>query len=148
MSTSDKASPNVNGGDVNAGFDPTQPIAADHALVPRVMRLNEARVEKGFWPKLRRVAAKIPFASQALSVWYCARDDETPMAAKGMMLAALAYFVLPTDAIPDFIAVLGYTDDAAVFTALLAVVGKNLKPRHKEAAKKSIARMKAEDDLL
>jgi uncharacterized membrane protein YkvA (DUF1232 family) len=123
MSADSKPSP-----DVNSVIDPSQ------ALVPEVVRVNEVRVEKGFWPKIRRVATKIPFAADALSVWWCARDPETPTAAKGMMLAALAYFVLPTDAIPDILAGIGFTDDAAVFAALMAVVGKNLKPRHRQAA--------------
>ena len=91
------------------------------------------------------MAAKIPFATEVLSVWYCAKDETTPLAAKGMMLAALAYFVLPTDAVPDFIAGLGYTDDAAVFAALMSIVGKNLKPRHREAAKRDVEAMRADD---
>ena len=140
MSAAKKASPHVNG-----DFDPREPIDPSRALVPSVVRLNEQRVARGFWPKIRKVASKIPFASEALAVWYCARDDETPVAAKGMMLAALAYFVLPTDAVPDFIAGLGYTDDAAVFTALLAIVGRHLKPRHREAAKQAIDRLRIED---
>ena len=137
MSASEKASPDVT-------FDPEAEISPDRALVPSVMRLNEQRVEAGFWPKMRRVAAKIPFAKQALSVWYCAKDDDTPLAAKGMMLAALAYFVLPVDTVPDFIAGLGYTDDAAVFTALMAIINKNLKPRHKAAAQRDIERLRGE----
>ena len=140
MSRQEKASPHV-----NPAFDPRTPLSPDRALVPAVVKLNEQRVAKGFWPKMRRVASKVPFASQALAVWYCARDDATPTAAKGMMLAALAYFVLPTDAIPDFIAGLGYTDDAAVFATLMALVGRNLKPRHREAARQAIERMRAED---
>jgi uncharacterized membrane protein YkvA (DUF1232 family) len=137
MSAREKASPDVT-------FDPEAEIAPGRALVPSVMRVNEQRVDEGFWPKIRRVAAKIPFAKQALSVWYCAKDDETPLAAKGMMFAALAYFVLPVDAVPDFIAGLGYTDDAAVFTALMAIVGKNLKPKHKLAAQQDIERLRGE----
>src|SRR5262245_12424294 len=112
MSASEKVSPDVT-------FKPDEVIARDHALAPHVIRLNEQRVVRGFWPKIQRVAAHVPFAKDALSVWYCAKDDETPIAAKGMMFAALAYFVMPVDAIPDFIAGLGYTDDAAVFTALM-----------------------------
>ena len=139
MSGAEKASPHVNG-----GFDPFRPIDPSRALVPHVMRLNERRVARGFWPKLRRVAAHVPFAGEALALWYCAKDDETPLAAKGMMLAALAYFVLPVDAIPDFIAGLGYADDAAVFTALMAIVGRNLKPKHKLAAKRDIERLRGE----
>jgi uncharacterized membrane protein YkvA (DUF1232 family) len=141
MSGHEKASPHV-----NAEFDPKTPLEPARALVPSVMRVNERKVARGFWPKIRRVASKVPFVSEALAVWYCARDDETPVAAKGMMLAALAYFVVPTDAVPDFIAGLGYTDDAAVFTALLAIVGRHLKPRHREAARRDIDRMRREDD--
>lgn len=138
MSASEKASPDVT-------FDPGKEIDPGRALVPSVMRVNEQRVEAGFWPKIVRVAAKVPFAKQALSVWYCAKDDDTPLAAKGMMLAALAYFVMPVDAIPDIIAGLGYTDDAAVFTALMAIIGKNLKPKHKLAAKRDIERLRGDD---
>jgi len=137
MSGRKKASPSVT-------FDAEAEIAPERALVPSVMKLNEERVRKGFWPKIRRVAAKVPFAKDALSVWYCAKDDETPLAAKGMMLAALAYFVLPVDAIPDFIAGIGYTDDAAVLAALMAILGRNLKPKHKEAAQRDIERLRAE----
>lgn len=142
MSGREKASP-----DVNTGFDPRHsgkggPLDPSRALVPHVMRLNEQRVIRGFWPKMRKVAAHVPFASDALAVWYCARDEETPIAAKGMMLAALAYFVLPFDAIPDVIAGIGYTDDAAVFVAVLSIVGKHLKPRHREAAKAAVERLR------
>ena len=137
MSAREKASPDVT-------FDPDREIAPERALVPAVMKLNEQRVDEGFWPKMRRVAAKGPFAKEALSVWYCAKDDDTPLAAKGMMLAALAYFVMPVDAIPDVIVGLGYTDDAAVFTALMAIVGRNLKPKHKQAAKADIERLRGE----
>jgi uncharacterized membrane protein YkvA (DUF1232 family) len=139
MSGREKASPNVSG-----NFDPHGPLDPSRALVPHVVRLNEQRVARGFWPKMRKVAARVPFASEALAVWYCARDDETPAAAKGMMFAALAYFVLPTDAIPDFIAGIGYTDDAAVFLAVLSIVGKHLKPRHRAAARAAVERLREE----
>ena len=137
MSGPEKASPYVKG-----NFDPARPIAPDHALVPHVLRLNEMRVARGFWPKIRKVAALVPFASEALAVWYCARDEETPLTAKGMMLAALAYFVMPLDAIPDVIAGIGYTDDAAVFVAVLTLVGKHLKPRHRAAARDAVERLR------
>ena len=140
MSGREKASPHV-----NAQVDPRIPLSRDRALTPYAMRLNERRVARGFWPKIRKVAAHVPFASDALAVWFCARDEETPVAAKGMMLAALAYFVLPVDAIPDFIAGVGYTDDAAVFVAMLSIVGKNLKPKHREAAREAVQRIRGAD---
>ena len=125
-------------------FDPNAPLDPARALVPRVVRLNERLVARGFWPKLRKVAARVPFAAEALSVWYCVQDPETPAPAKGMMLAGLAYFVLPTDAIPDFIAGIGYTDDAAVFAAMMALVGRHVRPRHRDAAKAAIDRIRAQ----
>jgi uncharacterized membrane protein YkvA (DUF1232 family) len=137
MSARSKASP-----DVNADFDPREAIDPARALVPAVVRVNEQRVARGFWPKIRKVASRIPFAADALSVWYCARDPETPTTAKGLMLAGLAYFVMPVDAIPDVLTVVGFTDDAAVFAALMAVVGKNLKVRHKDAARALLEKMR------
>jgi uncharacterized membrane protein YkvA (DUF1232 family) len=137
MSRAEKASPGVT-------FDAYGPIDPSRALVPATVRLNERLVARGFWPKLRKVAARVPFASEALAVWYCVQDAETPATAKGMMLAALAYFVLPTDAIPDFIPIIGYTDDAAVFAALMALVGRHVQPRHRDAARAAIERLRAE----
>jgi len=145
MSAAENASPDLDDAGLSGGFDPRAPIDPSRALAPAVVRLNEQRVARGFWPKIRKAVARVPFAADALAVWYCASDDETPSAAKGMMLAALAYFVLPTDAVPDFIPMLGYTDDAAVFAALLSVVGRNLKPRHRDAARRAILRIRDAD---
>ena len=142
MSANSKASPHVNG----AAFNAKDPLNPSRALVPAVARINEQRVTRGFWPKIRRVAAKVPFAGDALSIWLCARDPATPTGAKAMMMAGLAYFVLPTDAVPDFLAVVGFTDDAALIAALLAIVGKNLKPRHKAEARKLLDHLARDTD--
>lgn len=121
---------------------PEDAIAPDKALVPSVQRVNEVRVSQGFWPKIGRVAARIPFANQAVSVYYAARDPETPMAAKGIMLGALAYFIMPLDAIPDVLAGIGFTDDAAVITAVIATLGANVRRRHREAADRALDRLR------
>lgn len=120
---------------VETALDPSR------ALVPAVVRLNEEKVRRGFWPKLTRTAARIPFAREAVSVWYCARDPETPAPAKGMMLAALAYFVMPVDAIPDVLAGVGFTDDAAVIAAVIALLRANLKDRHRVKAREALERL-------
>ncbi|MFN7106941.1 YkvA family protein [Brevundimonas sp. PWP3-1b1] len=122
--------------------DPSDALDPKKALVPSVVKVNEARVTRGFWPKITRTAARIPFADQALAAWYAARDPQTPMAAKGMIFAGLAYFVLPVDAIPDIFAGIGYTDDAAVITAVLAMVGANIKRRHRDKAEDAVQRLK------
>ncbi|WP_296816419.1 YkvA family protein [Brevundimonas sp.] len=120
-------------------------IDPSRALVPSVVQVNEARVRRGFWPKVARTAARIPFARDLVAVWYCARDPQTPPAAKGIMLAALAYFVLPTDAIPDVLAGVGFTDDAAVIAAVLSMLGANLKPRHRLRAEETLTRLTSDE---
>ena len=121
---------------------PEDAIDPSKALVPSVQKVNEVRVKAGFWPKIGRVASRIPFAGQVVSVYYAARDPETPMAAKGIMLGALAYFVMPIDAIPDVLAGIGFTDDAAVITAVIATLGANVRKRHREAAEKALDRLR------
>jgi uncharacterized membrane protein YkvA (DUF1232 family) len=122
--------------------DPADALDPRKALVPSVVKVNEVRVAKGFWPKLQRTAARIPFADQALAAWYAARDPATPLPAKGMIFAGLAYFVLPIDAIPDLFAGIGYTDDAAVIAALVATLGANIKRRHRDQAEDAVQRLK------
>ena len=56
---------------------------------------DEARVRRGFWPKVGRVAARLPFAEDFLAAYYCAFDRATPLQVRAALLAALAYFVLP-----------------------------------------------------
>lgn len=124
-------------------YSPEEAIDPKTALIPAVQRVNERRVSRGFWPKITRTAARIPFADQLLSVWYAARDPETPTAAKGIMLGALAYFVLPIDAIPDVFAGIGFTDDAAVIAALIATLGANIRKRHRDQAAEALERLKA-----
>ena len=127
------------------GVSPDDAINPEKALVPAVQKVNEMRVRKGFWPKMRRTAARIPFAGQAMAAWYAAQDPKTPLAAKGIMLGALAYFVMPLDAIPDVFAGIGFTDDAAVIAAVLATLGAHLKPRHHDQAAQALKRLREDE---
>lgn len=120
------------------------PLDPSRSLTPVAIRLNESRVRRGFLPKIARVASRIPFAGDAVAVYFCARDPATPMRAKGLMLAALAYFVLPADAIPDVLAGVGFTDDAAVLAALIALMGRHVKPAHREAGKALLRKFSAD----
>ena len=128
------------------GVSPDDAINPEKALVPAVQKVNEMRVRKGFWPKMRRTAARIPFAGQAMAAWYAAQDPKTPLAAKGIILGALAYFVMPVDAIPDIFAGIGFTDDAAVIAAVLATLGAHLKPRHHDQAAQALKRLREDEE--
>ena len=113
------------------GFDAD---AADPAAA------DEATVRRGFWSKIKRVAARLPFIEDLLAAYYCAFDRNTPLQVKTMLVGALAYFVLPFDALPDVMPLLGFTDDAAVLATAVKLVADHLRPEHREAARRALAR--------
>lgn len=101
-------------------------------------------VEEGFWPKFRRVAARLPFADELLAAYYAATDLETPAHVRVVLIGALAYFVVPLDVIPDFVFGLGFTDDAAVLAAALRTLNAYVRPRHRTRAAETIATLRGE----
>ena len=107
---------------------------------------DESRVRRGFWPKLRRFAGQVPFMEDAVAAYFCTRDPATPRRVKAILVGALAYFVVPADVIPDFIAGLGLTDDATVLMAAVTAVTPHIKKRHRRAAQRALDRMPRPDD--
>jgi uncharacterized membrane protein YkvA (DUF1232 family) len=112
-------------------------------LLPAVIAGNERRVRSGFWKKLARHLAAVPFAEQAVAAWYCAFDPATPMRVKAILLAALAYFIMPLDLVPDVIVGLGFTDDLTVIATAIGLVGRHITPAHLARASATIATLKA-----
>lgn len=108
---------------------------------------NERVVKAGFWPKIRSTVGKVPFAEDAVAAYYCATDRRTPAYVKGILFAALAYFVMPVDLIPDFIAGLGFTDDATVLMAAYSAVRSHLTQDHLSKARRFLKRDKQPDCL-
>lgn len=106
-----------------------------------VIARNEETVRNRFWPKLAKVLANIPFAEDAVAAYYCAFDRETPLEVKGILFAALAYFILPIDFIPDFLMGLGFTDDMAVIATAVSLIRRHMKPEHRHKAQAALARL-------
>lgn len=102
---------------------------------------DEKDVRDKFWRTARKAARHIPFMEEVVAAYYCALDKQTPLRAKAILLAALAYFVLPVDAIPDVIFGIGFTDDIAVLTAAIAAVRSNITPAHRLAAREALAQL-------
>ncbi len=80
--------------------------------------------DDGFWSKVVKYAKKAgsEVIEKALWLYFAAQRDDTPIWAKTTIYAALAYFVLPIDAIPDALPVVGYSDDLGVLVGALAAV--------------------------
>lgn len=111
---------------------------------PDKLKRDQAKVERGFWTKMRKYIRRVPFVEDAVAGYYCALDPATPLQVKAILFGALAYFVLPIDIVPDFIAWLGFTDDAAVLYAALRTVAPHIKAPHRVQAKAAIDRMAGE----
>ena len=114
-------------------------MAFAHAAFWR--RDDDGALKHNFWRRLKRVAASIPFAEELLAAYYCAFDKDTPLRVKATLLAAIAYFILPIDAIPDVLPVIGFTDDAAVLATAINLVASHIRPAHREAARDALAKL-------
>jgi uncharacterized membrane protein YkvA (DUF1232 family) len=80
--------------------------------------------EEGFWSKLANYAKQAgrEVVEKALMLYYAANRPETPAWAKTTAFAALAYFILPTDAIPDITPLVGYSDDLGALSLAIATI--------------------------
>ncbi|MCW5696259.1 MAG: DUF1232 domain-containing protein [Bauldia sp.] len=108
-------------------------------LEPEDDATRERKVRRGFWKTFRRAARSIPFSEEVVAGYYAATDRATPGRVRATLLAALAYFVLPMDAIPDFIVGIGFGDDATVLLTTLAMVRAHIRPHHRDAARAALA---------
>jgi uncharacterized membrane protein YkvA (DUF1232 family) len=106
---------------------------------------NPRSLRRDFWRKLRWAAARIPFAEDLLAAYYCAFDRATPRHVQLTLIGAIAYFVVPVDAIPDMLPALGFTDDAAVLAAAIKLVADHIRPAHRNAARDKLAEFTARD---
>lgn len=103
---------------------------------------QEKNVRAKFWPTLKRAFRQIPFGRDVVAAYFCAMDSQTPLRVRGILLAALGYFVLPLDAVPDVFALVGFTDDLAVLTTAITLMRVHMTDRHYAAADRALS----EDD--
>ncbi|MCI0572632.1 MAG: DUF1232 domain-containing protein [Myxococcaceae bacterium] len=76
---------------------------------------------------------------KVLWLYYALEAPGTPAWAKSTIIGALAYFVLPVDAVPDFIPGAGYADDAGVLAAAVAVVALHIDAGVRRKAQQKMA---------
>jgi uncharacterized membrane protein YkvA (DUF1232 family) len=107
----------------------TDRLAADEAPD------HETQVRQGFWQKARSTLGKVPFTEDAVAAFYCATDSATPLPIRATLFGALAYFILPFDALPDLLLGLGYTDDAAVIVAAFTAAKTHITEAHRDRAR-------------
>ena len=122
---------------------------SEMARLPALYVHRARIVEQGFWKKLLRLAGRVPFVEDVAAAYFCFIDPATPGRVRGVVLAALAWFVLPASMLPEFIVVLGFTDDVAVVAIAARIVRRHIKERHYQRAREvlGIAEPIADDDI-
>lgn len=116
----------------------TKPFSKAEMDAMRAEMRNEESLARRFWTKLRRVGSRIPFAEDLVAAFYCATDPKTPSRVKVILLAAIAYFVLPTDAVTDLLPLIGFADDAAVLAAAITQVAGSITEEHRAKARSTL----------
>jgi len=111
--------------------------------VMRRFHEQERTLRRDFWAKLKLFLGQVPFVEDLVAAYYCALDPETPMRVRVILVAALAYFILrlrsrPLTWLQKFPA-LGFTDDAAVLTAVFGL-SSHITPVHRAAAARALGK--------
>jgi len=84
-------------------------------------------VDENLWTKLERTGKKISFARDILALYRYLKDPFVKWYRKAIVAAALVYFIVPIDTIPDIAPLFGYLDDLGVIAAVLKYLGGELK---------------------
>lgn len=96
--------------------------------------------EDSFWEKIKKYAKQAgkEVIEKALILYYVGIDPKTPKWAKTVIIAALGYFIMPIDAIPDMTPIVGFADDVGALVAAAAAVGACITETHITQAKEKM----------
>jgi uncharacterized membrane protein YkvA (DUF1232 family) len=100
-------------------------------------RIARFFTEQGFWNKIKSYSrrAGLQVVHAALLLYYLMQSSSVPIKAKAGIAAALGYFILPIDIIPDIALVAGFTDDLAVLMFALSQVSHYITDEVKQNAR-------------
>ena len=80
-------------------------------------------------------------AKPALEVLEMAIDPLTPTNVRISLIASLAYLIMPLDLLPDFMPVVGFSDDFVALTAVLSIWSKYMTPAIRIRAEKKLNKL-------
>lgn len=75
----------------------------------------------------------------AMILYYLFKEKTVPLASKSVIAAALAYFIMPADSIPDITPIIGYSDDLAILLVSLSHLMKYVSPELLQKVKDHLA---------
>jgi len=87
------------------------------------------------------VKAGRAIAKPSLEVLEMAMDPNTPSQVRVTLMAALAYLIMPFDLFPDFMPLVGFSDDFVALTAVLSIWNKYMTPSIRLRAQKRLNKL-------
>lgn len=110
----------------------------------KVKKYGKYYSEGDFIKKLSSVSGKLGggLLYYFIVLYYLVADKDIPFKTRALFIAALGYFILPTDLIADVIPGLGFTDDLAFITYAFSTANDYITPELREKAQRKV------DDLL
>ena len=83
-------------------------------------------IDENFWSKVEKVGKKLSFTKDIKALYNYFSEKNISWYRKTIVVAALVYFIMPIDAIPDISPLIGYLDDLGVITAVIKYLGSEL----------------------
>ena len=123
----------------------------NEVIIPEVVdeKYSENYSEDSFWDKikttLKKAGSKLIY--QALQLFYAMQNPDCPIAIKGAIIAALGYFILPIDLVPDFLPVVGFADDLTAISSAIAMAHMYIDDNVIQKAKSKMCELFSDDIL-
>ncbi|HZL10143.1 MAG TPA: YkvA family protein [Prolixibacteraceae bacterium] len=96
--------------------------------------------DASFGDKLKRYAKTVGMkvVYPALLLQYLMKSDDVSLKTKLIISAALGYFILPVDFIPDFAPLIGFADDLGVLLLVLRQIASSITPEIRKNAREHL----------
>ena len=96
--------------------------------------------EKTLQQKLREFSVKAgqQVVYSVLLLYYILKSPDIPFKKKASIAAALGYFILPFDVVPDLIPLIGFSDDLWILIYTLVQISTSITPEIKKQAREKM----------
>lgn len=111
-------------------------------------RYRKQYSDDSFMAKLKRYSksAGMKVIYPALLLHYMLKSDEVSLKTKLFLSAALGYFILPFDFIPDMAPLLGFTDDLGVLLLVIRQMAGKITPEIRKNARQHLQKWFGQTD--
>ena len=102
-------------------------LLGDREKTMRLLDASRSLLSRGVDPlDAKGMTGRLLSLIRMVRCWVNREYKDVPWQTLVLVTASLVYLVTPVDAMPDFIPILGFTDDVAIISAVIASVGRDL----------------------